>query len=140
MKKLAFIFVIIVSNFVNAQNNYQPNFYLSKLFYDSISKDEFLYNQQYSSFLCKGFTITLNNPTMDPSINVTSWVYKQNFLQYLDTTKYNIVYEGISYNTGFHYEYFKIFNKQTKLVRQLMASYEIGSNKLISIRDSEISW
>ena len=140
MKKLFVIIAITMSGFVNSQIDYQPEFYLNKLFYDSISSDDFLNGQQYSSFACKGFTITLNNPNIDPVINVTTWINKQNFSKYLDTNEYVVMYEGIVYDTGFHYEYFKIFNKQSKLVRQLMASYEMGSNKLISIRDSEISW
>jgi hypothetical protein len=140
MKKLLFVVGLVLSSTLNAQN-YQPKFYLSKLFYDSISKDGFLYEQRYADFNCKGFTITLNTPSVDPSIDLSSWVYRQNFLEYSDTTKYSIVYEGIVYDNGFHYEYFKIFDNTTnKLIRQLMASYDFNNNQLVALRDSNLSW
>ena len=141
MKKLAFVFVIIVSNFVNAQTDYQPKFFLTKLFYDSISKDEFLNAQKYADFVCEGFTSTLYNPSIDPKVIIEAWIYKQDFSKYFDTTKYNIINKVVSYEYGFHFEYFKIFDKNSnKLIRQLMASYKIGSNQLVTIMDSDIAW
>ena len=140
MKKLAFIFAIFVSVFINAQN-YQPKFYLSKLFYDSISKDEFLYAQRYADFKCEGFTITLSDPSIDPKLNIEEWIFKQDFSKYLDSNKFNIIHESISYEYGFHFEYFKLIDKDSDImVRHIMASYEIGSNRLVTIMDSDIAW
>jgi hypothetical protein len=60
---------------------------------------------------------------------------------YLDTTKYYLIHEAISYEYGFHFEYFKLFDKNSaQLIRHLMASYEIGFNRLVALMDSDINW
>lgn len=129
-------------SFIEPENStYSPLFYLHKLFFDSISKDQFLFEQRYANFDCKGFTITLNNPESDPKVKVTDWIFKQDFSLYRDTTKYKVIHEFIAYETGFHFEYFKLFDQNSnKLIRHLMVSYEFYSNRIIALMDSDIHW
>jgi len=140
MKMILIILQFGYYNIGFGQNlNYEPQYFLRQMFFDSISKVEFLYKLRYTDFQCKGFTITLNNPEVDPKEDLTIWTFKQNFHQYLDSSSFEIVHEGIANDSGFHYEYFKIFDKKKGVfLRQIMASYEINSNKMIAIMDSEI--
>ena len=129
-------------SFIEPENStYSPLFYLHKLFFDSISKDQFLFEQRYADFQCEGFTSTLNEPQKDPKMDVTKWIYAQDFPLYKDTAKYFVIHEAIAYDHGFHFEYFKLFDKKSnQLIRQLMASYEIHSNRIVGLLDSDIHW
>jgi hypothetical protein len=129
-------------SFIETENStYSPLFYLHKLFFDSISKDQFLFEQRYADFQCQGYTITLNNPETDPKIEVTKWIYAQDFSLYNDTTIYLVIHESIAYDNGFHFEYFKLFDKKSnQLIRQLMVSYAIHTNRIVRLMDSDIQW
>jgi hypothetical protein len=138
MKKFLVVLAVATSSFGFGQT-YNPEFYLGKLFYDSITNDQFLVKQKYANFVCESFSDNIQSDMLkvDPAI----WVYKQDFSQYFDTTKFLIVYEAIAYDNGFHFEYIMIYNiARDQLVRQLMASYDYNSNQLISIMDSNIGW
>jgi len=128
--------------FINSENmSYSPLFYFHKLFFDSISKDQFLFAQRYADFQCQGYTITLNHPETDPKMDITNWIYAQDFSLYEDTAKYFVIYEAIAYDYGFHFEYFKLFDKtSSQLIRHLMVSYEIHSNRIVALFDSNIHW
>jgi hypothetical protein len=133
MKNLIVVLAVAFSGVVFSQTN---DFLLRKVFYDSISNDSFLNTQKYASFTCTGFIFSPDHPV---NIDVTLWLYKQNFNEYTDTSKYIIVYDSVSYDTGFHYEYFEIFDKTSLVkIRQLMASYELHSNRLVGIMDSNL--
>ena len=133
MKKLAAVIILVFNGIVFSQTN---DFLLRSVFYDSISKDSFLITQKYASFNCTGFIFSPDHPV---NIDVTTWVYEQNFNEYYDTSKYIIAYDSISYEDGFHYEYFEIFDKTFLVkIRQLMASYEFHSNRLVGIMDSDL--
>ena len=138
MKKFLVVLAVAVSSIVFGQQ-YKSEYFLGKVFYDSILYDQFLIKQRSADFMCSGFTINATSESLE--IDPTTWIYKQDFSQYTDTTKFSIIYEAIAYDNGFHYEYIKVFNVSTnEFVRQLMASYEINSNRLVGLMDSDISW
>lgn len=133
MKGYILSLTVAFNGIVFSQTN---DFLLRSVFYDSISKDSFLISQKYASFTCTGFIFSPDHPV---NIDVTTWVYEQNFNEYYDTSKYIIAYDSISYDNGFHYEFFQIFDKTSSVqIRQLMASYEFHSNRLVGIMDSDL--
>lgn len=135
MKKFLVILAVAFSGFVFGQD-FKPEYFLGKVFYDSISFDQFLIKQRYADYKVGGFILGVGGE-LDPTL----WIYKQDFSQYSDSSKYRIVYEAISFENGFQYEYFDIYNlSDNKLIREIGASYEIGTNLLVGLMDSDISF
>lgn len=117
----------------------QSKNYLGQLFFDSISKDDFLISQKYSDISSEGFVYTEAGSYQ--KVNLTEWVYKQDFKQYQDTSLYYVSYERMNWGDPIKNESIVIYDKKTGIiVREFLNSYYPNSNIMSSLHDSELDY
>jgi hypothetical protein len=116
----------------------QTNDYLKRLFYGTISKDDFLVSQKYSDV--DSVRGTSYNPYIyNKRVEIVNWVWNTDFKQYHDTTKYYVSYELISSGSDIKLEYVEVFDRVTMdMIRSFSVSYLPNSNIITSVLDTDL--
>ena len=130
---LTCIIVVLTFNSVG-----QTNDYLKRLFYGTISKDDFLVSQKYSDV--DSVRGTSYNPYIhNKRVDIVDWVWNTDFKQYHDTTKYYVSYELISSCNTIKLEYVEVFDRITmNMIRTFSVSYLPNSNVITSVVDTDL--
>lgn len=130
---LTYLIVILSFNSVG-----QTTDYLKRLFYGTISKDEFLISQKYSDMdSVQGFSY---NPYIyNKRVEIVDWVWTTDFNQYHDTTKYYVVYDLITPYDSKYVEYVEVYDKVTmSMVRTFSAPYLENTSIIGVIYDTDL--
>ena len=130
---LTYLIVILSFNSVG-----QTTDYLKRLFYGTISKDEFLISQKYSDMdSVGGFLYYMNSH--NKKVDIVDWVWTTDFNQYHDTTKYYVVYDLITPYDNKYVEYVEVYDKVTmSMVRTFSAPYLDNTSIIGAIYDTDL--
>ena len=129
--------ITLIALFVSLVSFGQTQNYLYSLFNGEISKDDFLMSQKHSYIYCEGYEYHVDGG--DKKVNLTDWVYSQDFTKYQDTSKYIVEYSKIKSCNNVVLESIVIYDKSSMvIVRSFLNSYYPKSSVMTSLNDSDL--